>query len=137
MPSDYDRKIIKRNIIKLLEDHQGPDNCIKMADLHHFATGENIIPSKKTDQSRIIRAIITELRREGMPIGNRGGKYGGYFLARNPKELKPTERVFHKRAMSSLQQEAYLKRAPFKDVLAQHQLEFETQENQDNGKVSQ
>ncbi len=129
---DHDRIKLKDAIHNILQQHQGPEDCITMIELHHRSSGEVIVPWRKYDQTRITRSIIEQLRREGVPVGNRSGSEGGYFLARNDEELKPTINVFHARAMSSLGQEAALKRMPFEELLRQYELELQ-QETEANG----
>lgn len=123
--SEQEREPLKNKIRAILETYQGPDNCITMTDLHARATGDAIIPWRRYDQTRSTRAIVEELRFDGCPIGNKGGKNGGYFWARNDAELKSTIQWFHERAMSGLAQEAALKRVSFGELLKQYQLEFE------------
>ena len=112
---------------KKLKQHKGPENCVTMNELFVDATGSYIIPNRRYDQTRIIRSIVKDLREEGCPIGIKGGKSGGYFWARNDAELKSTIEKFHHRAMSSLQQEAALRRIPFNQLL----LELEEEHNQE------
>jgi len=79
---------------------------------------------RRYDQTRFVRSIIKELRQEGKPIGIKSGSRGGYFTARNDAELQSTIETFHRRAMSSLQQEAALKRISFNELLEQYELEI-------------
>lgn len=127
MQSD-DRAALKDQVRALLREHVGPENCITMTQLFHHATGEPVIPNRRYDQSRIVRSLVEELRRDGCPIGLHGGINGGYFWARSADELDPTVQWFHRRALSSLKQEAALKRVPFEELLKQYQLEFHNEE---------
>ena len=124
MTRELDYGELKNNVLNILKQYCGPDDCIKMAVLFYQATGENIIPARRYDQTRNVRSVICELRNEGSPIGNKSGKDGGYFMARNEKELQETVGAFHSRAMSSLRQEAALKRIPFGELLKQFELEY-------------
>jgi len=131
---DAERNILKQRVIDELQHHKGPDNCIKMWEIFTAITGQHIIPIKKTDQTRIIRTLIEQLRKEGHPIGNKPGTYGGYFLATCDEELEGTIKNFHNRAMSSLEQEAALKRTNPSKLMQQCMIDFEEQENSNNGK---
>lgn len=113
---------------KILQRHRGADNPITMTQLFTAATGEQAIPTRRYDQTRIIRSLVEQLRRDGVPIANRGGKTGGYYLAENEAELDGTIRNFHNRAMSSLQQEAALKRIDINQLFEQYKLELTQQE---------
>lgn len=123
---DLEREELKQRIRDVLREHVGPDDCITMTQLYRAVTGAHVIPQRRYDQSRVVRSLVEQLRREGCPIALKAGTGGGYFWARDERELDPTVRWFHQRAMSSLKQEAALKRMPFGDLLQQYQLEFET-----------
>lgn len=103
-----------------------PSNPISMTHLFIQVTGEHVIPARKHEQSRVIRALVKELRLDGSPIAFAGGPRGGYYWARDEGELEPTIRSLHSHAMSNLQVEAALKRVPFDQLLTQYQIEFET-----------
>ena len=125
---ERDRAEMLTRAREILQQHQGPDDCITMTELYRQVTGEVVIPWKRYDQSRVIRSIVEQLRREGARIGRKGGKYGGYFWARNDDELATTVDWFHARAMSALKQEAALRRANTKDLIRQYEIEL----NEDN-----
>lgn len=120
-----DRAEVKQRIRALLQDHRGPGDCIRAVELLARATGAVIVPRRQYDQTRVVRSIVAQLRREGAPIGFVQGAGGGYFWAKDDAELAGTAQVFHDRAMSSLRQERALKRIPFTQVLEQHRIEFE------------
>lgn len=120
-----DRADLLARVRALLQQCRGPQAAIRMVDLFALATGEIIIPGRKIDQSRILRSLVDQLRREGCPIGIQGGKNGGYFWADDPADLEPTIRWFHARALASLRQERALRRVPFAQVLQQHALDFD------------
>lgn len=124
MAAETERDQVKRNIRALLARHAGPENCIKMIDLHREATGDTIIPKRAYDQSRLTRSIVEELRREGLPVGIRLGREGGYFVARSDEELQTTISLFHERALGSLKQESVLRRITFGELLKQYELEL-------------
>ncbi len=129
--SDLDRAEIKEKVDALLKEHMGQDNCILMNELYVRVTGGHIIPFRRYDQTRFIRSIIKELREAGRPIGIKSGNHGGYFTARNDEELESTIKTFHSRAMSSLKQEAALKRISFNELLEQYELELSQQSEQE------
>lgn len=124
---DQDRMTLKVRVRELLNKHQGPDDCVLMNEIFVEVTGNHIIPTRRYDQTRIIRSIIVDLREEGCPIGIKAGSNGGYFWARNDEELESTIQTFHKRAISSFKQEAALKRIPFGKLLEQYELELSQQ----------
>lgn len=128
MTVDVSRDELKKRIRDVLEGHEGPNNPITMTALHSAVTGEVIIPWRRYDQSRITRSLVEELRREGMPIAHKGGRNGGYYLARNEAELQQTIEWFHSRAMSSLKQEAALKRMSPNTVIEQYKIELQQEQ---------
>lgn len=125
-----DRAALIERVRAVLEQCQGPERAITMTALFAAVTGETVIPGRRYDQTRVVRSIVEQLRREGCPIAVRSGADGGYFWAVDPGQLDPTIQVFHARAMSSLRQEQALRRVPFGQVLEQHRIEFE-QTNED------
>jgi len=127
-----ERLEIKHKVDALLKKHRGPEYCILMNEIFVEVTGGHIIPNRRLDQTRFIRTIIKELREAGRPICIKAGtKNGGYFTARNEEELKKTIETFHSRAMSSLKQEAALKRISFNELLEQYELELSLEATQE------
>lgn len=122
MPED--REELKQKVREVLERHRGPDDCVNMFELFHAVTGQPVIPGRKINQTRLIRSLVEQLRREGCPIALRSGSEGGYFWARTEEELKSTIAWFHERAMSSLKQEATLKRMNPGEVIKQYEMEL-------------
>ena len=124
---DQERSALKVRVRDILMVHKGPNDCVLMNEIYVEVTGYHIIPTRRIDQTRIIRSIIVALREESCPIGIKAGSGGGYFWARNDAELEATIVTFHKRAISSLKQEAALKRIPFGELLEQYELELSQQ----------
>ena len=122
-----DRADLLARVQGLLQQCRGPQAAIRMVDLFALATGDVIIPGKRYDQTRILRSLVEQLRRDGCPIGHVSGTGGGYFWADDPADLDLTIRWFHQRALSSLRQERALRRVPFAQVLEQHALDFDAQ----------
>lgn len=120
---DADRRRLAEAIRQVLERHEGVERAITMTALFAIATGDTVVPGRRYDQTRIVRSLIEQLRREGLPIGI---CRHGYFLARSEQELAPTIRAFHSRAMSGLRQERALTRVSFDELLEQYRLELIT-----------
>jgi len=134
--NDFDHVEIKHKINALLKKHVGPENCILMNEIFVQVTGSHIIPKRRYNQTRFIRSVIKELREAGCPVGIKAGSTGGYFTARNDAELESTIQMFHRRAISSLKQEAALKKITFNELLEQYEYELSihnTQERVANG----
>lgn len=122
---ELDREALKERIKAALKEHEGPEAAITMTELYARITGAVVIPWRRYDQTRLVRSVVEQLRREGCPIGVKGGNSGGYFWARNEEELKGTIGWFHERAMSALKQEAVLKRLHPGELIKQYALELE------------
>lgn len=120
-----ERPDLKARVLELLEHHHGPDNAITMTRLFAAATGEIVIPNRRYDQSRIIRSIIDELRRQGVPVGIASD---GYFLARDAEELASTIDWFHARALSHMRVEKHLRRIDPARLTEQYRLELSTED---------
>lgn len=125
---EMDRDELKARVLALLQEHQGPDNCITMCQMFYAATGYPIIPGKKYDQPRLIRSVVQQLRMEGHAIGHVNAKGGGYFLARNEQELEATIQYFRSRGISAFKVEAALRKISNKALLSQYELELQSQE---------
>ena len=119
-----DRADLLVRVEALLQQCRGPQAAIRMVDLFALATGDVVIPGKRYDQTRIVRSLVDQLRRQGRPIAHGNS---GYFWADDPADLEPTIRWFHLRALASLRQERALRRVPFSQVLEQHALDFDAQ----------
>lgn len=119
-----DRARLKQRLLLLLSEHTSREDCISMTALVPAVLGDYVVPNRRYDQSRIIRSLVSQCRREGSPICIRHGKYGGYYLATDPQELESTAQWFRKRAMSSLKQEALLRGMAIHELVEQHPLDL-------------
>jgi hypothetical protein len=117
-----------KSAIKRVLCQRDASNPISMTQLFVQVTGEHVIPARKHEQSRVIRALVKELRMDGCPIAFSAARNGGYYWARSEDDLAPTLRTLHSHAMSNLQVEAALKRVPFNQLLQQYELEYDEQE---------
>lgn len=123
-----DRDELKARAQKILEQHQGVNNCITMYQLYNAITGEPIIPRRRLDQTRVVRSLIAELQKEGCPIVHRAAGGGGYYYATNDAELDKEANWFRKRALSSFRRERALRKISTKKLLTQYELELATEE---------
>lgn len=79
------RDQIESNIMNILNQHVGQHNAIKSAPLYIRATGDVLIPAKAHSQTRIIRSVVQDLRRDKrVPICS-GAK--GYWMAEDQDEF--------------------------------------------------
>lgn len=122
------RDELKKAVLKVLHEHQGPDDCVTQYQLCYAVTGYPIIPGKKYNQTRLMRSVIHQLRMEGHAIGHVNASGGGYFLARNEQELEATIQYFRSRGISAFKVEAALRKISNKELLSQYELQLQTQE---------
>lgn len=72
---------------------------------------------------RRLRALISELRLDGMPIC--GHPATGYYIAETPEELQSTCDFLRSRALHSLFLESRLRKQPLAQLIGQMQLDLE------------
>lgn len=121
-----DREQIKQRVLEVLARHVGKANAITMADLTSAVQRCQVTPSRRYDESRIVRSVVEQLRREGHAICHHNGRGGGYFMAASDAELADTAQWFRQRAMSAFRQEAALKRISLTDLVEQLHLDLAT-----------
>jgi len=121
-----DREQIKQRVLEVLARHVGKANALTMADLTSAVQRCQVTPSRRYDESRIVRSVVEQLRREGHAICHHNGRGGGYFMAANENELSDTAGWFRQRAMSAFRQEAALKRISLTDLVEQLHLDLAT-----------
>ena len=97
---------LDRAVLRVLGFHPGREAAISRADLlRELANHGFRVPD------RAARATINQLRKLGNPICSAGGEGGGYYMARDWKELDEfIEREMHSRAMDLLEQEKALRK---------------------------
>lgn len=123
---------MKERLLAVLQRHKGPDNPITMVQLIKPIFGEWPIPLRQYDQSRIIRSLVQQLEREGVPVVARNSKDGGYYLATSDEQIDRRARWFRKRAMTALRREARLRKMSVEQMIEQKPLDFSTQTGDEN-----
>lgn len=108
----------KSKLLQILTSHIGKSRSIGMAELYEKVFGE---PCKnKINEARIIRILITELRKEGVPICSDTDKEGGgYYLASAGSELENYCMRLRIRALKILKMEATLRSTTLPELLGQ------------------
>lgn len=79
-----DRPHLRTKVVKELKKHVGKTNAISAANLLTLTTGEIVVPSLERNQTRLIRSIIRDIRRDkelAIISGN------GYWVAESDEEL--------------------------------------------------
>jgi len=108
----------KEKLLYVLTKHVGKTRSISMAELYREVFGE--VPKNKINQTRIIRKLVTELRKEGVPIcSDIDREGGGYYLAAAGGELENYCKRLRIRALKILQMEANLREKTLPELLGQ------------------
>lgn len=99
--------------------HVGPDKKIGMGELyeHVFKTPW----THRINDTRNLRLLITDLRKEGMPICSNGQ---GYWIAASASEINAFCERSKQRALSILSRISMMKNVSLPDYLGQMQLEL-------------
>lgn len=126
---EINRSELQAKVQQILRDHEGQDQCITMYQLCYAATGIPIIPARKVNQTRMLRAIIAELQEKGLPVVHKSGKYGGYYLATDDTELAREADWHRKRALSSIRREKALRRISTDELLKQYEIDLQEQDH--------
>lgn len=116
-----DRNAAKYQVLNILSRHVGKEKAIGMAELYGRVFDR---PWKnKINDTRLLREIITELRREGALIGEtRSQTGGGYYLARSSHELTQFFERRKREALKKLDMIAKMQRIGLGELLGQMQL---------------
>ncbi|WP_051754558.1 hypothetical protein [Thermodesulfobacterium commune] len=112
------KEIYKAKLLAILAKHVGKSKSIGMGALYEQVFGNTC--KDKVNQARIIRALVTELRKEGIPIcSDQDKEGGGYYLAAAGKELEEYCMKLRKRALKILHMEAILRNKTLPELLGQ------------------
>jgi len=115
----------KYKLMSELSKHIGRNRAIGMVDLYTRVYDEQ--PKSRHSGTRKIRALVTELRKEGVPICSTQDKEGGgYYMASAGSELQDYCGRLRTRALKLLAQEAKLKRVALPELLGEIRLNLES-----------
>lgn len=108
----------KNKLLRVMVKHIGKTNSISMSALYEAVFGE---PCRdKINETRIIRRLITELRRDGVPIcSDTDSEGGGYYLAAAGGELENYCMRLRIRALKTLRMEAILRKMTLPELIGQ------------------
>ena len=110
-------------LLKIITGHVGKTGMIGMGELYTKVFGEPW--AHRINDTRRLRRIITDLRREGVPIcsvaANPGG---GYYLSSAGSELTEYLGKLRAQGIRKLALEAHLRRMSLAELLGQAQLEL-------------
>lgn len=109
---------LKNRLLAVLTRHIGKSRAIGMARLYEEVFGEAW--SDKINDTRKLRSLITELRKEGVPICSTTLQTGGgYYLASAGSELEAYCSKLRTSALKKLALEAKLRNMTLPELLGQ------------------
>ena len=106
---------------KIMPHHIGRQRAIGMGELFEDVFGRPW--QNRINDTRALRHLITEARREGDPIcSDTSSSGGGYFYAAASSELEEFCALFRRRAIRSLMTESRIRKISLPELLGQMQL---------------
>lgn len=128
MSKDY----YKARLMMELSRATGKNRAVSMGQLFERVFQEEYV--SKINGTRKLRTLITELRKEGVPVGSvSASSGGGYYLASAGSELDDYCRRIRNRALKLLAMESQLREVPMSDLLRQLQLNSTGEEQHAQG----
>jgi len=111
----------KRRIIDALFHHPGQGKAIGADELYRLTFRDEC--ENKINDTRPLRRIITELRRQGYPIGSISRKLGGGYYWATREELNSWRDRVEKTALKKLQMINHMKKTA-KELSGQQRFNF-------------
>ena len=118
-----DKEVYKTRLLMALFSHVGKSNVIQMADLYQRVYNE---PWKdRINDTRPLRRLITELRKEGVPVcSSVRSTGGGYYVSSVGSELAAECDRLKRRALGLLARAAIMSKTSMPDLMGQLSLEI-------------
>lgn len=125
--TDREKEIFKSRLLMVMPQHIGKSKSIGMGELYQAVFGE---PWKhRINDTRRLRKVITELRREGVPLVSSASRFdGGYYLASAGSELADFCEKLRHRALKILSMEAQIRKISLNQLVGQLRLDLEAME---------
>ncbi|MDZ7831653.1 MAG: hypothetical protein U5L07_07860 [Desulfobacterales bacterium] len=121
-PQEQKKQMFKSTLLQVMTEHVGRENAIGMGELYDRVICEPW--THRINDTRYLRKLLTELRRDGVPICSSASREGGgYYLAAAGSELARYCENLHRRALSLLSREARLKKMTLPELVGQLSLE--------------
>lgn len=113
---------IKTRVLAIMARHVGSTRRIGMGELFTEVFGESW--NNRINDTRKLRTVLTELRKEGVPICSSAESGGGYWLASAGSELEHYTSRLKTQALKKLKLVATLNNCTLPALLGQMQLAF-------------
>lgn len=110
----------RQRLYALMIRHIGPEQKVGMGELYQEVFGRPW--AHRINDTRALRKLITDMRRDGMPVLSDGG---GYWLGASSSEINAYCERAKKRALAMLARISRMKKVSLPEYLGQMQLELE------------
>lgn len=113
-----DKEQAKTRLLEILIRHVGRHRAIGMGELFQMVYGETW--NHRINDTRILRTLITSLRKEGTPICSVvSAAGGGYYLASAGSELETYCKNLRRSALRKLALEAKIRKKTLPELVGQ------------------
>ena len=125
--TDQEKEIAKSRLLMVMPQHIGKARSIGMGELYEAVFGDKY--DHRINDTRRLRKIVTELRREGVPLVSSASRFdGGYYLASAGSELADFCEKLRRRALKILSMEAQIRKITLNELVGQLRLDLEMME---------
>lgn len=121
---ELDRERLKGRLLQVMIEHTGRSRMIGMGELYERVFGEGW--EHRINDTRRLRKLIEELRREGTPISyDTTWNGGGYYVASTTSEMADLCGRIRAKALRLLRMEAQLRRISLPELHGQLRLDMD------------
>lgn len=125
--SPQEKAAAKNRLLMLLPQHIGKSRAIGMGELYEEVFGSQW--TNRINETRRLRHLVTELRREGVPVCSSAARTGGgYYLASAGSELADYCAKLRRQGLRKLRLEANIRKISLAELVGQLRLDLETME---------
>lgn len=123
--TDREKEIYKSRLLMVMPQHIGKARSIGMGELYEAVFCEKY--AHRINDTRRLRKIITEVRRDGTPLASSPSRYGGgYYYASAGSECMDYCDKLRKQALRKLAMEAKIRKVSLPELVGQLRLDLET-----------
>lgn len=125
--TEQEKEQFKGQLLMLMPQHIGKSRTIGMGELYEKVFGEAY--SHRINDTKRLRKLITELRRDGVPICSSASRFaGGYYLASAGSELADYCEKLRHQGLRKLSLEAKIRKISLAELVGQLRLDLEAME---------
>jgi len=122
--SERDKQHYITRLLIEMPKHVGKSNKIGMGELYRAVFEKDF--EHRINDTRRLRMLITDLRRQGMPICSTvSGEGAGYYIAAVGSEMNEYLQRLHARALKILAMEARMRKITLPELLGQMRIDIQ------------